>query len=106
MYAVHATCTGKNIPVQRNHYTTALRQQPQNLLPALLQVVLWLLDSLTLSQSDTTPATAEAQRLIRSFLGSLYNPDMEIPPQVHEMMSMSTLTPHYEVSCVDHAVYY
>ncbi|KDD71425.1 hypothetical protein H632_c5059p0, partial [Helicosporidium sp. ATCC 50920] len=42
------------------------------------------------------PRGEEAQRVLSFFMGSLKNPTLRRPPMVEDMLSWSTLTPHYE----------
>ena len=66
--------------------------------PAIAQVAGWLCDALTLLQDDTTPADDEAVRFILSFADSLNDPGLKVAPALQVMPSMTTLTPHYDVS--------
>lgn len=47
---------------------------------------------------DTAPSDEEAQQYILNFASSLNDPNLKVAPSLHVMPSMTTLTPHYDVS--------
>ena len=54
-----------------------------------------LRDAMAQTEQQAQPKNPEARRLLRFFMASLFNPQMKSPAPLHQMMSMTTLVPHY-----------
>ena len=89
----------KNISQMGEKYNNPIRMTLVQLhdggLPQMERIVDLLKKAITQTEQQAQPKNPEARRMLRFFMATLFNPQLEAPSPLKYVMSLTTLVPHY-----------